>query len=98
MRLFTNLPIALKILAALGLMTVLAIVIAAGSIRELDRLNAVTQKLAKEDAHSLYLAISSNEKMTRTQDGSGYGIYAQRYTVPSPPPARSIFQTGTRRD
>ncbi|MBV8167539.1 MAG: MCP four helix bundle domain-containing protein [Alphaproteobacteria bacterium] len=67
MRLFTNLPIALKILAALGLMTVLAIVIAAGSIRELDRLNAVTQKLAKEDAHSLYLAISSNEKMTRTQ-------------------------------
>jgi methyl-accepting chemotaxis protein len=67
MRLFTNLPIALKILAALGLMTVLAIVIAAGSIRELDRLNAVTQKLAKEDAHSLALAISSNEKMTRTQ-------------------------------
>jgi methyl-accepting chemotaxis protein len=67
MRLFTNLPIALKILAALGLMTVLAIVIAAGSIRELDRLNGVTQKLAKDDAYSLYLAISSNEKMTRTQ-------------------------------
>src|SRR5271155_1282785 len=50
MRLFTNLPIALKILTALALMTILAIAVAAGAIRELERLNEITQKLAKNDA------------------------------------------------
>jgi methyl-accepting chemotaxis protein len=66
MRLFTNFPIALKILAALGLMTILAIVIAGGAIRELWHLNEITQKLAKEDGRSLYLASSANERMSRT--------------------------------
>src|SRR5271170_4429722 len=65
MRLFTNLPITLKILAALGLMTVLAIAVAGGAIGELSRLNEITQKLAKDDARSLYLAASANERMTR---------------------------------
>src|SRR5580658_7522561 len=65
MRLFTNLPIALKILTALALMTILAVAVAGGAIRELSRLNEVTQKLAKDDAHSLYLASSANERMTR---------------------------------
>jgi methyl-accepting chemotaxis protein len=65
MRLFTNLPIALKILAALGLMTILAVVIAGGAIRELWHLNEITQKLAKEDGRSLYLASSANERMSR---------------------------------
>src|SRR5205807_7693548 len=65
MRLFTNLPLAVKILATLGLMTILAIVVAGGAIGELNRLNAVTQKLAKDDAHSLYLAASANERMSR---------------------------------
>src|SRR5438874_1153054 len=67
MRLLSNLPIAFKILLAVGLMTLLATAIAGGAIRELARLNAVTQKFAKDDSRSLYLAISSNEKMTRTQ-------------------------------
>jgi methyl-accepting chemotaxis protein len=65
MRLFTNLPIALKILAALGLMTIVAVVIAVGAIRELWHLNEITQKLAKEDGRSLYLASSANERMSR---------------------------------
>jgi methyl-accepting chemotaxis protein len=65
MRLFTNLPIALKILAALALMTILAIAVAGGAIGELNRLNGITQKLAKDDARSLYLAASANERMTR---------------------------------
>jgi methyl-accepting chemotaxis protein len=65
MRLFTNLPIALKILTALALMTILAIAVAGGAIRELERLNEITQKLAKDDARSLYLASSANERMSR---------------------------------
>src|SRR5271170_2801445 len=65
MRLFTNLPIALKILSALGLMTILAIAVAGGAIRELERLNEITQRLAKQDARSLYLASSANERMSR---------------------------------
>jgi methyl-accepting chemotaxis protein len=65
MRLFTNLPIAFKILAALGLMTIVAVVIAVGAIRELWHLNEITQKLAKEDGRSLYLASSANERMSR---------------------------------
>jgi methyl-accepting chemotaxis protein len=65
MRLFTNLPIAVKILAALGLMTILAIAVAGGAIGELNRLNEVTQKVAKDDAHSLYLAASANERLSR---------------------------------
>src|SRR5580658_5985144 len=65
MRLFTNLPIALKILTALALMTILAIAVAGGAIRELERLNEITQKLVKDDARSLYLASSANERMTR---------------------------------
>jgi methyl-accepting chemotaxis protein len=67
MRLFTNLPIAIKILATLGLMTILAIVVAGGEINELSRLNDVAQKLARDDARSLYLAASANERMTRAQ-------------------------------
>jgi methyl-accepting chemotaxis protein len=65
MRLFTNLPIAVKILTALGLMTILAAVVAGGAIGELRRLNEITQKLAKDDAHSLFLAATANERMTR---------------------------------
>ena len=67
MRLFNNLPIALKILMALGLMTILAVALAAGSVRELSRLNEVTQKLSKDDARSLYLASAANERMTRAK-------------------------------
>ena len=65
MRLFTNLPIALKILAALGVMTVLAIAVAGGAIGELSRLNGITQKLVNDDARSLYLASAANEHMSR---------------------------------
>jgi methyl-accepting chemotaxis protein len=65
MRLFTNLPIALKILAALGVMTVLAIAVAGGAIGELGRLNDITQKLVNDDARSLYLASAANEHMSR---------------------------------
>jgi len=65
MRSFTNLPIALKILAALAVMTILAIAIMVGALRELSRLNEITQKLAKDDARSLYLASAANDRMTR---------------------------------
>ncbi|MBI3516131.1 MAG: MCP four helix bundle domain-containing protein [Proteobacteria bacterium] len=65
MKLLSNLPIAVKILIAVGLMTVLAAAVAGGAIRELNRLNQLTQKLAHDDAHSLYLASTSNERMTR---------------------------------
>jgi len=65
MRLFTNLPITLKILGVLGVMTVLAIAVAGGSIDELGHLNAITQKLVKDDARSLYLASAADEHMAR---------------------------------
>ena len=65
MRLLSNLPIALKILIAIGLMAVLATAIAGGSMIELGRLNKLTQKLANDDARSLYLASRANERMTR---------------------------------
>ena len=65
MKLFSNLPIALKILAALGLMTILAVAIAIGTVRELGRLNDITQKLATDDARSLYLASAANDHMSR---------------------------------
>ena len=65
MKLFSNLPIALKILTALALMTLLSIAVAIGAVRELGRLNDVTQKLATDDARSLYLASSANEHMAR---------------------------------
>src|SRR5258708_7368346 len=65
MRLLSNLPIAFKILLAVGLMTVMAAAVAGGASRELSMLNALTQKLASDDAHSLYLAASANERMTR---------------------------------
>ncbi|HUA57020.1 MAG TPA: hypothetical protein VMB81_32855, partial [Candidatus Sulfotelmatobacter sp.] len=63
MRLLSNLPIALKILIAIGLMAVLATAIAGGSMIELGRLNKLTQKLANDDARSLYLASRANERM-----------------------------------
>jgi methyl-accepting chemotaxis protein len=65
MRLLSNLPIAFKILFAVGLMTLVAAGVASGAIRELNTLNELTQKLASDDAHSLYLASSANERMTR---------------------------------
>jgi methyl-accepting chemotaxis protein len=65
MRLLSNLPIAFKILIAVGLMTVMAAAVAGGAINELGGLNALTQKLASDDAHSLYLASAANDKMTR---------------------------------
>src|SRR5579872_2631244 len=65
MKLFSNLPIALKILTALGLMTILAIAVAVGAVRELGRLNELTQRLATDDARSLYLASAANEHMSR---------------------------------
>jgi methyl-accepting chemotaxis protein len=65
MRLFSNLPIAIKILVALGLMTILAIAVAGGTLRELERLNAITQKLAKDDARSLYLASAASDGLAR---------------------------------
>jgi methyl-accepting chemotaxis protein len=65
MKLLSNLPIALKLLLAVALLALIAAAIAAGSIVELRNLNAVTQKLAHDDAHSLYLASTSNERMTR---------------------------------
>jgi methyl-accepting chemotaxis protein len=65
MRLLSNLPIAFKILIAVGLMTLMAAAVSGGSIRELYGLNELTQKLARDDAHSLYLASAANERMTR---------------------------------
>jgi methyl-accepting chemotaxis protein len=65
MRLLSNLPIAFKILLAVGLMTVVAAGVAGGAINELNTLNELTQKLARDDAHSLYLASASNDRMTR---------------------------------
>jgi methyl-accepting chemotaxis protein len=65
MRLLSNLPIAFKILLAVGLMTVVAAGVAGGAINELNTLNELTQKLASDDAHSLYLASASNDRMTR---------------------------------
>ena len=65
MRLFSNLPIAIKILAALGLMTILTVVVAGGTMRELGRLNEITQKLAKDDGRSLYLASAANDRLAR---------------------------------
>ena len=65
MRLLSNLPIAFKILIAVGLMTLMAAAVSGGSIKELYGLNELTQKLARDDAHSLYLASAANERMTR---------------------------------
>src|ERR1700722_2051497 len=65
MRLLSNLPIAFKILIAIGLMTLVAAAVSGGAISELASLNRLTQKLANDDAHSLYLASAANEKMTR---------------------------------
>src|SRR5689334_16935371 len=65
MKLLSNLPIALKLLVAIALLAVIAAAIAGGAIIELRGLNKLTQKVAHDDARSLYLASTSNERMTR---------------------------------
>ncbi|MBV8168545.1 MAG: MCP four helix bundle domain-containing protein, partial [Alphaproteobacteria bacterium] len=65
MKLLSNLPIALKLLVAIALLAVISTAIAGGAIMELRGLNKLTQKVAHDDARSLYLASTSNERMTR---------------------------------